>query len=64
VLPPELTRRVAVELGVKQGWEKYLGRGGKFIGLCGYGASAPLGVLLRHFGITAENITAAAEEPC
>ena len=34
VLPPEVTRRVAVELGVKQGWEQYVGPCGRFIGLC------------------------------
>jgi transketolase len=62
VLPPGVTRRVAVELGVKQGWEKYIGQNGKFIGLCGFGASAPAGVLLKHFGITVENILAAAKE--
>jgi len=62
VLPPGVTRRVAVELGVKQGWEKYIGPYGKFIGMCGYGASAPVGVLMKHFGITVENIIAAAKE--
>jgi transketolase len=59
VLPPQITRRVAVELGIRQGWEKYLGPSGKFIGMIGYGASAPIGVLLEHFGITAEKIVAA-----
>ncbi len=62
VLPPGVTRRVAVELGIKQGWEKYLGRCGMFIGMCGYGTSAPVGVLLKHFGITVENIIEAAKE--
>ena len=36
VLPPDVTPRVAVELGVKQGWEKYLGACGSFIGMCGF----------------------------
>ena len=62
VLPPEVTRRVAVELAVKQGWERYLGPRGQFVGMCGFGASAPVGVLLKHFGITAENIVAAARK--
>ena len=61
VLPPSITRRVAVELGVKQGWERYIGPGGQFIGLCGFGASAPIKVLLKHFGFTVENIVAAAK---
>ena len=54
--------RVAVELGIKQGWEKYIGISGKFIGMCGYGTSAPLEVVLKHFGMTVENIVAAARE--
>ncbi len=64
VLPPAVTRRVAVELGVKQGWEKYIGRRGEFIGMCGFGASAPIGVLLKHFGFTVENVVAAAKKVC
>ena len=62
VLPPNVTCRVAVELGIKQGWEKYIGVSGKFIGMCGFGASAPLEVVLKHFGMTVENIVAAAKE--
>jgi len=61
VLPPEVTRRVGVELGIRQGWERYLGPGGAFIGMDGFGASAPVGVLLKHYGFTPENIAAAAK---
>ena len=61
VLPPNVTRRVGVELGIKQGWEQYIGRCGKFIGMTGFGASAPVGVLLKQYGITVENIVAAAK---
>jgi transketolase len=53
---------VAVELGIKQGWERYIGPTGQFIGMCGYGASAPIGVLLKHFGFTVENVVAAAKK--
>ncbi len=60
VLPPSVTRRVGVELGVEQGWQRYLGPDGRFIGMTGFGASAPVGVLLKHFGFTVENIVAAA----
>ena len=62
VLPPSVTRRVAVELGVKQGWERFIGQTGQFIGLCGFGASAPIGVLLKHFGFTVDNVVAAAKK--
>ena len=61
VLPPSVTRRVAVELGIKQGWERFIGQSGQFIGMCGFGASAPIGVLLKHFGFTVENVVAAAK---
>jgi transketolase len=61
VLPPAVGRRVAVELGVKQGWEKYIGPAGGFIGMSGFGASAPAGALLTHFGFTVENVVAAAK---
>ncbi|MCH7864103.1 MAG: transketolase [Proteobacteria bacterium] len=50
--------RVAVEAAVVQGWEKYIGDGGGFVGMTGFGASAPGGVLFEHFGITAEAVVA------
>ncbi|HUV65968.1 MAG TPA: transketolase, partial [Sedimentisphaerales bacterium] len=56
VLPPAVTRRVAVEAGVKQGWERYIGLEGRFIGMCGFGASGPAKVLMQHFGFTVENV--------
>ena len=62
VLPPEVTARVGVETGVEQGWSKYVGPGGRFIGMSGFGASAPAGELMKHFGFTVENIVAAAKE--
>ena len=61
VLPPECHARVGVELGVSFGWEKYLGRCGRFVGMTGFGASAPVGVLLKHFGITADNVATQAK---
>lgn len=62
VLPAAVTARVAVEAGIKQGWEKYLGPAGKFHGMKGYGASAPLPELAKHFGFTVENIVRLAKE--
>ena len=62
VLPPDVTRRVAVELGIDQGWCKYIGRCGRFLGMTSYGASAPVGVLLKHYGITVENLMKLAKE--
>jgi transketolase len=56
VLPTKVTSRIAVEAAAKFGWERYLGPRGKFIGMNGFGASAPFATLYKHFGITAEDI--------
>lgn len=50
--------RVAVEAALGFGWERYLGANGFFVGMQGFGASAPAKDLYKHFGITAEHITA------
>ncbi len=62
VLPPEVTARVAIEAGIEQGWSRYLGLKGRFVGLSTFGASAPAPHLYEHFGLTAENVVAAANE--
>ncbi len=56
VLPPEITCRVAVEAGLAQGWHRYLGTKGRFVGMQGFGASAPYKELYQHFGITADRV--------
>lgn len=61
VLPPDVTCRIGVEAGVSLGWEKYLGLQGRFIGMSGFGASAPYQQLYEHFGITAQRIVAEAK---
>ncbi len=53
--------RVAAEAGVSMGWEKFIGADGAFVGMTGFGASAPAEVLFKHFGITAEAVAAAAK---
>ncbi len=52
--------RVAVEAGIRQGWERFIGEDGKFVGMTGFGASAPFERLYKEFGITAEAVAAAA----
>jgi transketolase len=61
VLPAAVTNRVACEAGIKMGWEKYLGTAGKFVGMDGFGASAPAEELYEHFGLTPEKVAAAAK---
>jgi transketolase len=46
--------RVAIEAGIRMGWDSIIGPDGIFIGMSGFGASAPYEELYRHFGITAE----------
>lgn len=62
VLPPQITKRIGVELGVRQGWEKYLGSQGIFLGINQFGLSGPAGVLMKHFGFTAENLYSLAKK--
>jgi len=52
--------RVGIEAAVRQGWDAIIGSGGAFIGMTGFGASAPAKDLYRHFGITAERAAEAA----
>jgi transketolase len=52
--------RVAVEAGVRMGWDRFIGEGGRFVGMDGFGASAPYPVLYEKFGVTAEAVVAAA----
>ena len=44
--------RVAVEAAVQLGWDRYIGTDGAFVGMTGFGASAPAPDLFEHFGIT------------
>jgi len=54
--------RVGIEAAMGFGWERWLGPEGLFIGMSGFGASAPAEDLFRHFGITAEAVTAAVRK--
>lgn len=60
VLPPSVTKRVAVEAGVPQGWDRYVGPAGIVIGLDRFGASAPGEVALRELGFNVENVVSKA----
>ncbi|MBI3674397.1 MAG: transketolase, partial [Rhizobiales bacterium] len=52
--------RIAVEAGVRTGWDRFIGLDGKFIGMTGFGASAPAEKLYEHFGITPKAVVKAA----
>ncbi|MCI4679636.1 transketolase [Rhodoblastus acidophilus] len=53
--------RVGVEAALRFGWDRWLGERSAFIGMTGFGASAPAPELYKHFGITAEAVAAAAQ---
>ncbi len=61
VLPPSVTARLAVELGVPQGWDRYVGTQGDMLGVERFGASAPAAVMLREYGFTVDNVCKRAE---
>ncbi len=63
VLPPQVKARLGIEAASPQGWDRYLGpvSEANFIGMWGFGASAPYEVLAKHFGFTVENVVAKAK---
>ncbi|MFZ8976166.1 MAG: transketolase [Pseudohongiellaceae bacterium] len=61
VLPPSVRNRVAVEAAAVDYWHKWVGMDGQIIGMRSFGASAPGGVLMEHFGFTADAVVAAAK---
>ena len=54
--------RIAVEQASTFGWDRYVGRSGRIIGMKTFGASAPLKELLRKYGFEPERVTAVAKE--
>ncbi|SNX45367.1 Transketolase 1 [Vibrio thalassae] len=62
VLPASVTKRIAVEAGIADYWYKYVGFGGKIIGMTTFGESAPADELFKMFGFTTENVVNTAKE--
>jgi transketolase len=62
VLPSNVQRRVAIEAGVSDCWWRYVGPGGRVVGLDRFGASAPASELFEHFGFSVENVLELARE--
>ncbi|WP_455476911.1 transketolase [Bartonella sp. B41] len=54
--------KIAIEAAVRQGWDRFIGSDGVFIGMNGFGASGTLDALYAHFGITCENVVTIVEE--
>jgi transketolase len=53
--------RIAIEAGIRMGWDRFIGLDGVFIGMTGFGASGKAEELYPHFGITSEAAVAAAK---
>ncbi len=53
---PANSIKIGIEAGIRQGWDALIGSDGAFIGMTGYGESAPAEVLFKYFGITADAI--------
>ncbi|ENM3824801.1 transketolase [Vibrio cholerae] len=62
VLPAAVTKRIAIEAGIADFWYKYVGFGGRIIGMTSFGESAPVGELFKLFGFTTENVVKQAKE--
>ncbi|WP_185834320.1 transketolase [Vibrio cholerae] len=62
VLPAAVTKRIAIEAGIADFWYKYVGFGGRIIGMTSFGESAPAGELFKLFGFTTENVVKQAKE--
>ncbi|MDD2582200.1 MAG: transketolase [Desulfuromonadaceae bacterium] len=56
VLPPHVTKRLAIEAGSPLGWHRYVGDSGDILGVERFGASAPGEIVLREYGFTVENV--------
>ena len=61
VLPPSVTRRVAVEAGASEPWWRYVGLQGRIVGLDRFGASAPAPLLFKHYGFTPQHVIEAID---
>ncbi len=57
VLPPDVRKRVSVEIGVSLGWERWVGDAGAIVGLDHFGASSPAGPIFENLGFTTERVT-------
>jgi transketolase len=56
VLPPKLKKRLVVEAGVAQGWERWIGDGGEYLCIDRFGSSAPAEILFEKFGFSVDNV--------
>ena len=56
VLPPAVTARLAIEMGIAQGWQKYTGSQGDVLSIETFGASGPAKIIIENYGFSVENV--------
>jgi len=61
VLPPECMRRISIEAGVTQPWYRYVGTGGRALGIDRFGLSAPGGTVMKKLGISVDALLEAGQ---
>ena len=54
--------KIGIEAAIAQGWERIIGSEGRFVGMSGFGASAPYKELYEHFGLTVDAVVKTAIE--
>lgn len=62
VLPPQIKKRLALEMAYPLGWEKYVGDEGDILGITTFGASAPGHILLKEYGFTVEHVVSRVKQ--
>jgi transketolase len=62
VLPSDITKRLAIEMGASLGWYQYIGLKGKLLTIDRFGASAPGGTVIEKYGFTVENVVKLTKE--
>jgi transketolase len=62
VLSEQVPLRIAIEAGVRQGWDRWIGSKGKMLGIERFGASAPYKTIFEHYGLTADHVVEQAHE--
>jgi transketolase len=62
VIPPHVKARIGIEAATDFGWHRWLGEHGAFVGLSGYGASAPYKECFEGFGLTSDNVVKTAKD--
>lgn len=62
VILPQVKARLAIEMALPMGWERYVGSEGDVMGIEGFGASAPFDRIVKEYGFTVENVVSKVKD--